>query len=865
MATPFHDNSALVEEELPRKQLRVAAVQGMLQSNTQHTSTIDMSRLQSFNEAVETAIADVNTLRERSLTLLYERFSSLDKTAIIHKEDFQGDGDQICKKLLYRMKEFNKNYKDKNLDKHLRLGLSKVKSPTITIGVLGRIKCGKSTLLNALTYSEFFPTDQCNPETSVIVSIRHSSSMHSGLCDTDPQHGKGLNCPQLQNELGVVIATRSFDIQEKLAEINTKARHTKAAQQYYTIVTNIPALSNEKSAINLVLQDTPGLGEAVGSKATNNIADLAETALLNCSAYIYILDCNKLRDLLDVEALELLQNKDTEVYKDGRLITVANLLDRAIERAPGSRSGRKITSLTQIQNNVRHMMKNDIKIVIPESLVIPAVALWASCSRLIPLDDLDGMEDLHSWRKKFERTLDIRRDRKVNSKDFIEKASGIQTIEEWLRMVAQFSEPVLQKSKYSDALHCSKVCINTSDLYQQELKRKADELVCEMEVQQAMWNEAVKLFNDIETQLLLFRSILEAAYDQDTKEPKQRMLGIANELLDTFQSTCLQKCSAPQYGEKEEGSEPLLVGDESEERARESEREVEGGEVEDGEDDDDTTLDDTHKDLPNTVMSKVYRVLEFKLNLQSFIVELESRINDYLETVRFVCVPAAIPLEEFGENKKQLYQYALNFFNTKMLHRQQNEAHVYKAPRPDEIQDILTHHEVTLNQLREKAEIKKLKLGWLGRMVVWIKAKFGQEDAKETHTMRRGDVVSAIQYLRNKKCIDECIRYLEVTLKKEIVECYYNTYSQHVKAVLQEYEENCLTLMAELSSKKETEIQEVLRKLQQTCKELNYLINCNYTMQQLKNEVNLELVKAFGKEEETELDASDLNLSQYSV
>lgn len=44
-------------------------------------------------------------------------------------------------------------------------------------------------------------------------------------------------------------------------------------------------------------------------------------------------------------------------------------------------------------------------------------------------------------------------------------------------MVAKFSEPVLQKSKYSDALHCSKVCINTSDLYQQELKRKADGIV----------------------------------------------------------------------------------------------------------------------------------------------------------------------------------------------------------------------------------------------------------------------------------------------------------------------------------------------------------------------------------------------------
>lgn len=60
------------------------------------------------------------------------------------------------------------------------------------------------------------------------------------------------------------------------------------------------------------------------------------------------------------------------------------------------------------------------------------------------------------------------------------------------------------------------------------------------------------------------------------------------------------------------------------------------------------------------------------LDLQRFIVELENKINDYLETVRFVYIPQAIPLEEFGENKKQLYQYALNFFHTKHPIRQQS-------------------------------------------------------------------------------------------------------------------------------------------------------------------------------------------------
>lgn len=43
------------------------------------------------------------------------------------------------------------------------------------------------------------------------------------------------------------------------------------------------------------------------------------------------------------------------------------------------------------------------------------------------------------------------------------------------------------------------------------------ELVADLDVKKTMWNEAVKLFNDIETQLQVFRSVLEAAFEQDTQ------------------------------------------------------------------------------------------------------------------------------------------------------------------------------------------------------------------------------------------------------------------------------------------------------------------------------------------------------------
>ena len=180
-----------------------------------------------------------------------------------------------------------------------------------------------------------------------------------------------------------------------------------------------------------------------------------------------------------------------DVFKDGRLLTVANLVDRVIMHTPGSRLEKKVKSLTQIQSSVKQMMLNDIKVCIPECVVVPTVALWASSTRLVTDNDLDGLEDINGWRKQYERAFNIKRERTIPSKQYVEKASGIEKIEEWLvittiivtqsnimtcrvNVLAKFVDPVLQKSKLSDALYCSVLCINTCDNYQQELKGNAE-------------------------------------------------------------------------------------------------------------------------------------------------------------------------------------------------------------------------------------------------------------------------------------------------------------------------------------------------------------------------------------------------------
>ena len=106
--------------------------------------------------------------------------------------------------------------------------------------------CNNKQLISNVNNS-LFPTDCCNPETSVIVSVRHNNTIHKGMCDATENHGNGLvscdkykiiakikiiqKCPQLQNYMGVVVATGSTLIQEKLVEINKQSREQQTVSR----------------------------------------------------------------------------------------------------------------------------------------------------------------------------------------------------------------------------------------------------------------------------------------------------------------------------------------------------------------------------------------------------------------------------------------------------------------------------------------------------------------------------------------------------------------------------------------------------------------------------------------------------------
>ena len=62
--------------------------------------------------------------------------------------------DSLLQRVLSRLSDFNETFAEPKLDLHIRFSQEKFNNKVLKIGVFGRLKAGKSTLLNALTHSK---------------------------------------------------------------------------------------------------------------------------------------------------------------------------------------------------------------------------------------------------------------------------------------------------------------------------------------------------------------------------------------------------------------------------------------------------------------------------------------------------------------------------------------------------------------------------------------------------------------------------------------------------------------------------------------------------------------------------------------
>lgn len=802
-----------------------------------------------FNSAILSFNADLHNYNKPSK----EQLSSVQSSESFFKEEFDGDIEVVSKRVLSRLSDFNETFAEPKLDLHIRFSQEKFNNKVLKIGVFGRLKAGKSTLLNALTHSKLFPTDSSNPETSVIVGLTHKDGIHIGPCTTDEFHGKGMKCPQLQDEKGSILAQGSGEIIKFLEDINKDVRRHGTEQGYLLIKAHIPSLVRcwykDKQ---IIIQDTPGLGEADNEQ----VKKVTENGFHSCSAFLYVVDCSKLSDHLDVTALNLIKQKDRKFFEDGRLLTLANHFDHTFQIQ--AKSKQLLSDPLKIKTDVREMILQGVHQVILAKNIVPCIAYWAWCAR-VP-EDMDE-EDFEYWKRKYLNKVSLPPGFNPieGSQKFVEDVSGIKTIENWLTTIADNGECLFMRSAISDVMYCVGLCMERCVQFGEHIKDQAVEMGCVMASKADTWNEVTDILTDIENEMEKLKDEIGDAYDEDIQTPVLYLENTAKQQIEAFREKCCRKCA--QYALNTEEEEDEYDSDNSDD-SNDSDEWIGTGEIEhsgttvdrDSMDDKEILLSydnvNTNDHLDSYQNPNAYRLKDFGDDLKAFAQELESQLNSFLATVRFDHIPQAIPLQDFRDNKATLDLCASVFLTGKPSHNQtecpQNKKY---APSSEEIEAIIMHRPLTLNQLRERASITELKLSWITRMMIWFQRKVGRQRLdKSNYILREKDVNSAIQFLTKNNCLKDCSHFLRVDIKEQIVECYYNEYSTYVRNILDEYERTSLAKMEQSSKKMENEMSTLLETHYHNTQRQSYLVRCMSYLESEKTKYMLNMPEEFRDE-----------------
>ncbi|XP_019854172.1 PREDICTED: uncharacterized protein LOC109583320 [Amphimedon queenslandica] len=173
-----------------------------------------------------------------------------------------------------------------------------LKNKVLTIGVFGRHKAGKSTLLNALLHHEVLSVADTN-ETAFILRICHKPSDHHGnSCFEDTEQFLFMKEEEIKGRRSIrkIIQKTNSDIREKGATIDV-----------HEVTAHVPFLCRcATDDINTVLLDTPGLSES----NELGISEVSEHQLMTCSVFVFVISCQQLQDSIDTDSLKAIVKRD---------------------------------------------------------------------------------------------------------------------------------------------------------------------------------------------------------------------------------------------------------------------------------------------------------------------------------------------------------------------------------------------------------------------------------------------------------------------------------------------------------------------------------------------------------------------------
>ena len=242
-------------------------------------------------------------------------------------------------------------------------------------GMVGLIKSGKSSVLNALMKSETLPV-AIQAETAVEVRIIHSNK---------PKHRNGVLYGENDDHSCEVIAEGSDNIQEKLRKFNEIARNettsndsTGEALPYKSFVLRTPFhfLKVFKMRHTLQISDTAGPNEAGAVDATAK----SKEAMKKLSAFIIVLNYRALKDQGEIHLLKHLRDHHSHLLETKeRFLFVVNQIDAYHEDAHGDKYS---IPPHDVPTYVQKYLKDNLGVEVPVEFIVPFSAKWALKSHL---------------------------------------------------------------------------------------------------------------------------------------------------------------------------------------------------------------------------------------------------------------------------------------------------------------------------------------------------------------------------------------------------------------------------------------------------------------------------------------------------
>ena len=231
-------------------------------------------------------------------------------------------------------------------------------------GIVGLIKSGKSTTLNALMKTRILP-EAVQPETAAVVHIIHS---------TKQQHKSGLLLGEKRGQ-NIEIASGSDATYKKLRQYNEMARKgERLPHDSLTLRIPLPFLRESELNFSLEISDTAGPDEAGALDATLRSLSTIE----RLSVFIIVLNYRRMKSQQEVDLLTHLQDHHPQLLEThDRFLFIVNAIDAYYE------DGNKYSIHPKdVREYVQTYLQDTLHVSIPTERIVPFSAKWALQSHM---------------------------------------------------------------------------------------------------------------------------------------------------------------------------------------------------------------------------------------------------------------------------------------------------------------------------------------------------------------------------------------------------------------------------------------------------------------------------------------------------